>query len=295
MGIIKRPMLADQIESVNDLRFPLMASPKLDGLRCLMVDGRAMTRNFNPISNQFIREWLEEHCPDGLDGELMVRNADGFSQVSGDIRRADGKPNFVYNVFDYVTNDINEPFNERYAKLVRKVASMKCQQVELVLHTLVENQKDLSTIEATAVRVGYEGVMVRSLDGPYKFGRSTVKEGYLLKIKRFKDSEAVILELSPMMHNDNEAEEDAFGRTKRASNQENKVEMNTLGKFTVKDIHTGQVFDIGTGRGLTQEVRKQIWENRSKYKGKIIKYKYQECGTKDLPRFPVWLGFRGKE
>jgi DNA ligase-1 len=260
-----------------------------------MIDGRAMTRNFNPIPNQFIREYLEKHVPDGLDGELMVMNASGFSQTSGDIRRADGKPNFVYNVFDCVTSDINEPFNKRYHKLMDCVESMKNERVALVPHFLVKTQEDLSRYEEKMVRIGFEGVMVRSLDGPYKFGRSTVKEGYLLKIKRFKDSEAVILDMSPMMHNDNEAEEDAFGRTKRASNQENKVEMNTLGKFTVKDIHTGQVFDIGTGRGLTQEVRKQIWENRAKYKGRIIKYKYQECGTKDLPRFPVWLGFRGKE
>jgi DNA ligase-1 len=160
---------------------------------------------------------------------------------------------------------------------------------------LVKSQQDLSAYEEKAVARGFEGVMVRSLDGPYKFGRSSVREGYLLKIKRFKDSEAVILDMSPMLHNENEAEEDAFGRTKRSSHQENKVELDTLGKFHVKDIHTGQVFDVGTGRGLTQEVRKQIWENRAKYIGKIIKYKYQECGTKDLPRFPVWLGFRSKE
>jgi DNA ligase-1 len=288
-------MLAEQIESVNDLRFPLMASPKLDGLRCIMVDGQAMTRNFNPISNQFVREWLEEHVADGIDGELMVKNADGFSQVSGDLRRSDGKPNFVYNVFDCVTSDINEPFNTRYFKLGKYVQSEKLSRVEVVQHIIVHDQEELARFEEKAVARGYEGVMVRSLDGPYKFGRSTVKEGYLLKIKRFKDSEAVVLDMEPMMHNENEAEEDAFGRTKRASNQENKVALDTLGKFHVKDIHTGQVFDVGTGRGLTQEVRKQIWENRSKYMGKIIKYKYQECGSKDLPRFPVWLGFRGKE
>jgi DNA ligase-1 len=295
MGIIKRPMLAEQIESVDDLRFPLMASPKLDGMRCIMVDGRAMTRNFNPIPNQFIREWLEEHVADGIDGELMVRGADGFSQTSGDIRRADGKPNFVYNVFDCVTSDSNEPFQSRYHKLEQYVQSEKLQRVEVVPHVLVKSQQDLSAYEEKAVARGFEGVMVRSLDGPYKFGRSSVREGYLLKIKRFKDSEAVILDMSPMLHNENEAEEDAFGRTKRSSHQENKVELDTLGKFHVKDIHTGQVFDVGTGRGLTQEVRKQIWENRAKYIGKIIKYKYQECGTKDLPRFPVWLGFRSKE
>jgi DNA ligase-1 len=97
-----------------------------------------------------------------------------------------------------------------------------------------------------------------------------------------------------MMHNDNEAGVDAFGRTKRSHHQENMIEMDTLGKFVVKDEKNfpGVTFEIGTGKGLTQQLRKEIWDNKGDYKGKLVKYKYQDCGTKDLPRFPVWLGFR---
>jgi DNA ligase-1 len=34
---------------------------------------------------------------------------------------------------------------------------------------------------------------------------------------------------------------------------------------------------------------------RKKLLGKIVKYKYQEIGVLEKPRFPVFLGFRDKE
>ena len=68
-----------------------------------------------------------------------------------------------------------------------------------------------------------------SPDGPYKCGRSTVREGYLLKLKRFADGEAVILGCCEQMHNANAAQQDAFGRTKRSSHKDNKIGKATLG------------------------------------------------------------------
>ena len=56
--------------------------------------------------------------------------------------------------------------------------------------------------------MGFEGAMVRSLDGRYKNGRSTLREGLLLKVKPWKDSEAEILEVYEMMRNENEEEKE---------------------------------------------------------------------------------------
>lgn len=39
-------------------------------------------------------------------------------------------------------------------------------------------------------------------------------------------------------------------------------------------------------------LRSEIWNNQSKYIGKLVKYKSQKVGEKDAPRFPVFLGFR---
>ena len=50
---------------------------------------------------------------------------------------------------------------------------------------------------------GYEGLMLRAPDGPYKFGRSTVKENTLLKVKNFLDDEAEVIGFKEQTTNTN--------------------------------------------------------------------------------------------
>ena len=79
--------------------------------------------------------------------------------------------------------------------------------------------------------------MIRTPDSPYKCGRSTEREGWLLKIKRFEDAEAVVLDTYEGMSNQNDAQRDAFGRTKRSLAQAGKVGRGELGGFVVR--HAG--------------------------------------------------------
>jgi DNA ligase-1 len=155
---------------------------------------------------------------------------------------------------------------------------------------VVSNSEEVQIIEQNAIDSGYEGVMLRSPNSPYKCGRSTLKEEYLLKVKRFFDAEAEVVGFIEQMHNANEAEKDAFGRTKRSSKKAGMVPANTLGELRLKDLQTG--LEFGCGTGLSQELRKQIWTNQDDYRGKIVTFKYQPSGQKSLPRFPVFKGFR---
>jgi DNA ligase-1 len=61
----------------------------------------------------------------------------------------------------------------------------------------------------------------------------------------------------------------------------------------VRDIETGVDFHIGTGFNDAQ--RKEIWESRGGWLGKIVKYKSFKVGVKEKPRHPVFLGVRMKE
>ena len=151
------------------------------------------------------------------------------------------------------------------------------------------NLEELAKKEAEYLARGFEGLMVRSLSGPYKFGRSTANEGYLLKVKRFEDAEAKVIGFEERMHNANEATTDFLGHTQRSSHKENMVPMDTLGAL-VCELPDGQVFRIGTG--FDDLTRLEIWRNRSRYLGHLTKYKYTEIGAKDLPRFPVFIGWR---
>ena len=128
---------------------------------------------------------------------------------------------------------------------------------------------------------------------PYKCGRSSLKEGYLLKIKKFTDAEAVVIGYEEMMSNQNEAEKDAFGRTKRSTRADGMVPAGVLGALVVRDLTTNIEFKVSTGMDAYQ--RLMFWTQRDNLMGKIVKYKSQEAGVLIKPRFPVFLGFRSPE
>jgi DNA ligase 1 len=114
---IIKPMLAGKCTDITKLRYPVLASPKLDGIRCLVVkqDGkvRAVSRNFKPIPNHYIREWLEENCPPGFDGELIIPNST-FQHTSSAVMSRNGEPAFEYQVFDYYSD---QPYAKRMNNL----------------------------------------------------------------------------------------------------------------------------------------------------------------------------------
>jgi DNA ligase-1 len=55
-------------------------------------------------------------------------------------------------------------------------------------------------------------------------------------------------------------------------------------------MRTGVEFEVGTG--FDDGLRLAIWKNKDYYGKKIVKYKFFPTGSKDKPRFPVFLGFR---
>lgn len=283
-------MLACNAE-IAALKYPLMASPKLDGVRCCIRDGQALSRTLKQIPNYYVRWHLNHGYLNGLDGELIVGDPTSRAcyrdTVSGVMRR-EGEPAFKFYVFDLT--DYDRGFQERYAALGRRIAGKSF--IERLPHAIVYDAEDLAGYEARMVARGYEGVILRDMHAPYKFGRATVKEGYMLKVKRFVDGEAEIIGFEEEMHNGNEATTDERGLTKRSSHATGKVGKNTLGAFLVRDAITGVEFSIGTG--LTADERALCWKDRHALIGGLIKYKSFEVGVKDKPRHPVFLGFRDR-
>jgi DNA ligase-1 len=301
--MLKRPMLAGKIEDedLGKLRFPVIASPKIDGIRCLTIDGRAVSRTLKSIPNDYTREMIEAWAGAGFDGELIA--GDNFSECSSAIMSRDGAPDFCYWVFDLFEGArtrkpvmLSMPYRDRIAELAAFFEEQKIPPyMQIVPTQTINTLQELETYEADCLARGFEGVMVRDPLGPYKEGRSTFREGWLLKLKRFTDSEAVILSLEEQQHNENEKVTNELGLSKRSSAKAGKVAAGTLGKFIVRDLKTGEEFGIGGGKGLTSALRAEIWANREAYVGKIVKYKFQAFGTKDAPRLPGFLGFRSPE
>jgi len=288
--MITRPMLAVAAENLEKIVFPVLCSPKLDGIRALKVGGKLVSRTFKPIPNEFIRTMVEHTLPDGVDGELLVGST--FHESSSGVMSQEGQPNFKYAMFDYMSGDLSKPFSKRFSdlKLMLEASALLGKHFSIVDHTFVSSISELVKLEQQMVDKGYEGLMIRSLSGPYKCGRSTAKEGYLLKLKRFEDSEAVILDYEEQLHNTNEAKKDAFGKIERSTAKDGMVPKGVLGTLIVKDVNSGIEFKIGTG--FDDEQRAKLWKERSSLPGRLVKYKYQPSGIKEAPRFPTFLGLR---
>lgn len=294
--MITKPMLAGEVKDPKALSFPLIASPKLDGIRCLKLDGKVLSRSFKPIPNHHIRETLTSILPDNVDGEIMA--GDTFQAVTSSVMSREGQPQFKYWMFDFVPDgDTEMPYVKRMMAMIEWWDEQPDDVKEIVVLVpgqVIHSYSMLMDFEERVLKEGYEGVMTRAPRGPYKCGRSTTSQEWLLKLKRFVDDEAVVIGFEEMMHNENELGVDELGYAKRSSSKDGKVPAGTLGKFRVKH-KTFPDFSIGTGQGLTQELRQEIWNNRDEYLGKIAKFKYQDIGVKDAPRCPIWLGFRDPE
>jgi len=296
MNIITKPMLAGKCESIHNLNFPVLATPKLDGIRCLIRQGKdvpeAVSRNFKPIPNRWVRAFLMEHGIPGMDGELMIRGSNNFQEVSSAVMSQDGEPDFEYWVFDHVASDLSESYLARMDRLKAMTGHLSV-TIKLVLPVVINSTEELTVFEEKCLAQGFEGVIVRTPSSPYKCGRSSEREGYLLKVKRFEDKEALVIGYKERLHNTNEATKDELGRTKRSSHQANMVPTGTLGALCCRTLDTKVEFDIGTG--MDDALRLKLWKAKETLAGRLVKFKSQPTGVKDKPRFPVFLGFRHED
>lgn len=286
-----KPMLAVNAV-IPKIQYPVYASPKLDGIRAAVVDARLLSRTLKPIPNKHIYGQLSKSKLNGLDGELIVGSPTSptcYNESVSNVMAFDKTPNYTYYVFD--NHEVSGSFARRFQELLASLGQWnKFPQICLLEQNLINNEDDLMAYEAAKVEEGYEGVIIRSPNALYKFGRSTVNEGALIKLKRFLDSEAVIIGFEEEMFNGNAAETNELGRTKRSTAAAGLSGKGTLGAFKVRDLETGVEFSIGTG--LTALQRGLFWQRQDEYVGKFVKYKYFPVGVKIAPRHPVFLGMR---
>jgi DNA ligase-1 len=292
---ISKPMLAASLETVDSIKFPVYATPKLDGIRCLKIDGQIVSRTFKPIRNAELAAAVKDLLPDGSDGELIMGGT--FQNTTSMVMSADktiGNEKAYFYWFDYVLGDNKKPYLERINDMKKFVEdhpeTLTASPVKIVplVPTEIKTIEELLQYESEVLDQGFEGVMMRSAHGPYKFGRSTLKEGSLVKMKKFDDDEAIIIGFNELDKNTNEKTKDEFGYAKRSSHKEGKIGQDTLGSIDVN--WNGIHFSIGSG--FTAEQRKEFWNDRDNLVGKIVKFKYFAIGIKEAPRFPTFLGFR---
>lgn len=270
----------------KDIRYPVLASGKLDGVRGCVQNNTLVSRSLKSHTlNRHATASLSKPIFEGLDGELCLAGDkwNDFNANQSAFTTQGGAPNFIWHVFD----DISMPYSS--AKHRKELTKERVRVlfdlgygVTFCEQKLIECAKDLRYMYDEHREKGYEGLIVMDPNGLYKHGRSTLRQGTSLKLKPQNDSEAKIIGFEELMHN-----LDA-GNSKM---KENMVPGNKLGALVVD--WNGVVFNIGTG--FTDAQRIYIWQNRPQLLNEYVTFKYMETfPDTGAPRSPVFKGLRKK-
>lgn len=317
MATITRPMLAATVtyEELSEIEWPVLCSPKVDGIRCMIHPSLGpVTRSFKSLPNAYTRERLEwEIGHSYLDGELIAVGKDGnalpFNATQSAMMSHSGRPAFKFMVFDsFERPDWDFATRHQHARYMVKRWGYK--HVKILKHEMVHNLEGFCKFTDRCIAAGFEGSIIRAPAGIYKNGRSTRKQGWLLKYKEWADAEGTIIGFVELMHNSNPDVRDKFDLAKRSSAKDGMVPMNTLGALII-DTEWGQ---LSIGSGFDQATRQAIWNRNQPLDqhgnviedytacditlpdiGRTITFKYQPHGMQDLPRFPIFMHFRKDE
>ena len=288
MSRIFRVMKGEPV-ALEHLRYPLLVSPKLNGVRGYVRNGDVLSTSNKLLPNVNLQDKFRtaEH----LDGELIVGDPCDTKRSlnrTTSVVMADGKPidQLKFYAFDHVKNT-----DWRFIDRIELLQETKHPGVIIIRHELVQNEKELLAKEIEYLSRGYEGLITRDPLAQYKFGKSTAKQAWMGKMKRFKDDEAVIIGFVEGQKNNNVKVVSETGRSKRSSAKAGKEAKGTLGSLVCL-WKNGQTFNIGTG--FTDDEKAYIWTNQAEYLNQLAKFKFFELGSGDVPVLPVWLGLRDR-
>jgi len=290
---ITRPMRAVTMSSLDDIKFPVYVSYKLDGIRCIKVAGRALSKSMKPIVNAQLRALIEvPEIPDGFDGELWAEGMT-FQEIESIVMTEDADvKGLKWYVFDWASPF---PFDSRYRALIEEMRSGHCsstQWIDYMKCLLIHDKNGLKESFNISLSVGGEGLIIRNPHAPYKCGQSTMTKQELVKWKPMVTGKAIVLCAVEEMKNNNPAFNSELGLAKRSHKKVNKVPAGTLGSLLVRDLDSGIVFNIGTG--FDDEQKALLWARRDTLSGTIVEYESQKCGVKEAPRCPVFKRFRNR-
>jgi DNA ligase-1 len=204
----------------------------------------------------------------------------------------------IYHVFDMLTvaqwNGAEEvpPFVDRIDALIKAVQaihSIAYTPVAAIWQANVDSYKQVKDLFDYQIAAGGEGLMLRDPKGLYKHGRCTLKEGNIFKFKLFEWIDAEVIAVNQLFTSFEDAEDDAFGHTKKSQKKADLRPIAMMGSLTVR---TADGMEFNTGSGFTDAERTQLWKDRNNVLGRWCSVKHQPAGAKDLPRLPIFERWR---
>lgn len=228
-------------------------SEKLDGVRGYWNGEQLLTKNGNVIHTP---EWFTKSWPKtSLDGELWIKR-NSFEQVVSCVTRKEAGScwqNIHYMVFDSPSHQ--GIFTDRISSLITLMNKTPSSHLKLITQYKISSNDSLFKKLDTVVNNNGEGLMLHYEKANYVNGRNK----HIMKLKRYDDSEAVILK-------------HIEGKGKY---------LNQLGAIQVK-TKEGIIFKIGSG--FSDKERKN-----PPPVGAIITFKYIGKTQKGVPKFASFL------
>lgn len=301
MKPFKRPMkgvalLPPDVEATDDniyeamckLReWPVLATEKMDGIRGLKLMYNQLPRLLSYRLKLIPNSWCQNagiFIPMGYDMEIWTPELE-YNDIQSIVMSEQHPDEYKlqFHIIDIVSD---EPYLERLERIKSEQKYWR-PYIKFTPPTMCNDAHELMEFYKSVEHRGGEGICFRTPNSPYKQGRSTLREQYLIKLCPWSYEETTIIGFEEQQENTNDEKRNNIGLMDRSKTLSGQAGKGTLGAFVCSDG-----FNIGTGVGLTDRLRQKIWDNQSKYLGRSIKYKTKAHGKKDLPRSPIFWGFR---
>ena len=273
------PMLAHSFDDYgHKVKFPCLVQPKLDGIRMLYQQSSLFSRKKKEIvSLPYIKEALKVIFDKygysfSLDGEAYNHDLKNeFEQITGAVRKDDPltyeEAKVQYHLYDIVHHDEQDFRNRQLVDLAHQIQVEGFSEILKVVPTIIcRSLEDIEYWYNEFVEQGYEGLIIRNMDGLYEQDHRSFN---LLKYKKFDEEDFDIIRVEE-------------GRGKLKGHAIFVCQAKNKKEFKAKL------------KGETAYL-KELFENPKLWQGKKASVKFQGFSKYGVPRFPVAKSCRNYE
>jgi hypothetical protein len=164
----------------------------------------------------------------------------------------------------------------------------------------VSNKEELDQFYFDALNAGYEGLVLTHKDHKYKFGRNTLSEGTILKLKNDAiEYDAVVIDVqeATSIKEGVETTTNELGRSvtskKKADRESSGIAKGFIVSYCKDDGTCLGTFTVCL-RGFNNEERKEMFKNRASFIGKHFVYTGM-APVKDFPRHAYFSHWRDEK
>jgi len=265
------PMLAGKYDAKKHNAY-YFCQPKLDGVRCIARwEGDSVvlySRQGKIYDVKHISEQLEDVLgkDDVFDGEIYIHGLSLQSLISLVKKPQSDSLKLEYHIYDYpVVNGNEDLTTQERLELLADINISNKQNLQIVCgYDIGYDKNAITDYQSKFLANGYEGLMLREKDSKYLWG---YRSNDLLKVKTFQDSEFLVVDIIE---------------------GEGKMEGHAV--VICKNDLTDDTFKVTPK--ATMESRKEIYDNKSDYVGRMYTVKYFDRTDDSIPRFPVGIAFR---